>query len=138
MSGYDYRYVCKTPLGLRGVLVAADSDEEADARFLGEFPGGMGSVLYVERSLSAERDGRLCASRTACIGSRGRRSMGRVSLALVAVAAYAAVTLLLYVLIVRWPWLMVAYLAVALACAALSLAAFAALLVARSRRGGRE
>lgn len=57
MGRYVYRYVCKTPLGLRDVLVAADSDDEADARFLEEFQGGMGAVLYVEKTLSAERDG---------------------------------------------------------------------------------
>ena len=177
MGRYVYRYVCKTPLGLRDVLVAADSDDEADARFLEEFQGVMEAVLYVEKTLSAERDGgdgahegderrpgsRLDERRRGlakdlvggfsadCIaerdrrrqlgheargGSRGRRATSRALLALVALAAYAAATLLLYALIVRWPWLMVACLAVARACAALALATAVALLLLRLLRRG--
>lgn len=125
----------------------------------------METLLYVEKTLSADRDaddgahdgserrperrpderrGGLAKEVVAHGGdvkarggSRGRRATGRVPLALVALAAYAAATLLLYALIVRWPWLMVACLAVALVCAVLALAVAAALLVARLRRGGR-
>lgn len=53
---YGYRNVCRTPSGLRNVLVAADSDDDADARFLERFPGGMETLLYVEKTLSADRD----------------------------------------------------------------------------------
>lgn len=48
-------------------------------------------------------NGRFYASHIERGAAHGRRAMGRVSLALVAVAAYAVVTLLLYALVVRWP-----------------------------------